>query len=81
MGVKLHIRKSILKDLVLSKTQQQLDVTCIPPLGDRFIDHLEVAGVQLTASDTFVNLAVSVNIFIVDLASLEPNGVGSKIPP
>ncbi|KAM5347659.1 hypothetical protein ACJ41O_007483 [Fusarium nematophilum] len=81
MGVELHIRKSVLEALVHSTVQQQLNTTCVPALDNTFIDHLDVTTVQIGVVDTAVNFKVHINVFVVDLATLEPGGVGTRTPP
>ncbi len=81
MSLDINIVLSKLETLIEGNVQETLDTTCIPPFGNVYVDHADVTGVtsHVDATANAADFDVSVNIFAVDLPSLEANVNGT--PP
>ncbi|NUT05510.1 MAG: hypothetical protein HOV76_18725 [Hamadaea sp.] len=67
MTVELHIRAEILGVLVARSVHERLRAASLPPLGEFYVDHLDVADepVRFDPTGTVVRIRVPVDVFVV----------------
>lgn len=73
MSIELQIRTAVFKEILLRSVQATLNATCIDPIGDGFVDHMNVSATDYIVVETVnqaVRLTIPVGVFFVNRANV-----------
>ncbi len=74
----LQIKRPVFEQMLKRALQRRISDQCMNPIGQRFLDHIDVGNVQLDqSSSTAIAVVVPLNIFVVDRSAVlaAPNDV------